>query len=258
MILDGICAHKQVEVAQAKEAVPLAQLLEWIEGMPGPRNFRRALREEGVSLIAEIKRASPSKGTLIENANAAGLATLYEASGARAISVLTDQRFFKGALDDLDTAHQNVRLPCLRKDFIIDEYQIYEARAAHADAILLIVRILSDEQLKDYLALSKMLRMDALVETHMAEEIDRALDAGSHIIGINNRDLDTFEVSLKTTIELRKHVPGGNVLVSESGIHTRDDVRILEDSGVDAILVGEALVTSKDIQAKIRELLGRD
>jgi indole-3-glycerol phosphate synthase len=245
-------------VAEAKKAVPLPRLLERIEGMAAPRDFRAALRADGISLIAEIKRASPSKGALIENANPAGLSTLYEASGARAISVLTDERFFKGCLDDLETAHQNVKLPCLRKDFVVDEYQIYEARAAQADAILLIVRILSDEQIRDYLALAKRLRLAALVETHTAEEIERALKAGSHIIGINNRNLDTFEVSLNATIELKKYVPGGNVLVSESGIHKRNDVRILEDCGIDAVLVGESLVTSKDIQAKIRELLGRD
>jgi indole-3-glycerol phosphate synthase len=258
MILDEICAHKKVEVAEAKEAVPRDQLFERIADMAQPRDFRRVLREEGISLIAEFKRASPSKGTLIENADPADLATLYEASGARAISVLTDQRFFQGSLDDLGTVHKNTKLPCLRKDFIIDEYQILEARAGHADAILLIVRILSYHQLKDYLSLAKMLGLHVLVETHTSEEIDLALAAGAHIIGINNRNLDTFDVSLKTTVELRKHVPGGNVLVSESGIHTRDDVRALEDSGVDAILVGEALVTSKDIQAKIRELLGGD
>lgn len=258
MILDGICAHKLTEVAHAKEVTPLPRLLERIESMQPPRDFRAALRADGISLIAEIKRASPSKGTLIENVNAPGLATLYEASGARAISVLTDERFFKGTLEDLVTARQNVKVPCLRKDFVIDEYQIYEARAAHADAILLIVRILSDEQIRDYLALAKTLRLSALVETHTAEEIERALKAGAHIVGINNRNLDTFEVSLNTTLELKKYVPGGNVLVSESGIHKRGDVRILEDCGIDAILVGESLVTSRDIQAKIRELLGRD
>ena len=151
-----------------------------------------------------------------------------------------------------------MKAPCLRKDFVIDEYQIYEARAARADAILLIVRILSDEQIRDYLALAKAMRLGALVETHTAEEIERALKAGAHIVGINNRNLDTFEVSLSTTLELKKYVPGGNVLVSESGIHRREDVRMLEDCGIDAILVGESLVTSKDIQAKIKELLGRD
>jgi indole-3-glycerol phosphate synthase len=258
MILDTIIAHKLQEVAEAKEAVPLATLIEGSAGASPSRDFRGALREQGISLIAEIKRASPSKGTLIDNAEPADLATLYESSGARAISVLTDARFFRGSLDDLAEVHQTVKLPCLRKDFVIDEYQIYEARAAHADAILLIVRILSDQQLRDYLTLSKELRLGALVETHTADEIDRALTAGAHIIGINNRNLATFEVDLNTTLELRKRVPGGNVLVSESGIHTREHVRMLEDGGVDAILVGEALVTSNDIQAKIRELLGCD
>ena len=258
MILDTIVAHKLQEVAKAKEAAPLATLIEGSAGASPSRDFRGALRKQGISLIAEIKRASPSKGTLIDNAEPADLATLYESSGARAISVLTDARFFKGSLDDLAEVHQTVKLPCLRKDFVIDEYQIYEARAALADAILLIVRILSDQQLRDYLTLSKELRLGALVETHTADEIDRALTAEAHIIGINNRNLATFEVDLNTTLDLRKRVPGGNVLVSESGIHTREHVRMLEDGGVDAILVGEALVTSNDIQAKIKELLGCD
>ena len=258
MILDTIVAHKRVEVAQAKQAVPLAVLLERIEGMPPPRDFRGALRKEGISLIAEIKRASPSKGILIDNVEPADLSTLYETAGARAISVVTDARFFKGSLEDLGTVHKSVKLPCLRKDFVVDEYQIYETRAAHADAILLIVRILSDQQLGDYLGLADELRLSVLVETHTAAEIDLARDAGAHIIGINNRNLDTFDVDLNTTLELRKRVPGGHVLVSESGIQRREHVRMLEDAGVDAILVGEALVTSNDIQAKIRELLGSD
>jgi indole-3-glycerol phosphate synthase len=258
MILDGICEHKRVEVAEAKETVPFARLLERIEEAPKPRDFRTALRGEGIRLIAEVKRFSPSKGALLPNADAAGLATLYETSGASAISVLTDLRFFKGTLDDLAIVHQNVKIPCLRKEFVIDPYQIYEARAGRADGILLIVRILSDEQLRDYLALGKSLGLGVLVETHTAEEIERALKAGAGIIGINNRNLDTFEVNLNTTIELKKYVPGGCVLVSESGIHSRAHVRMLEDSGVDAILVGESLVTSNDIQGKIKELLNRD
>jgi indole-3-glycerol phosphate synthase len=146
--------------------------------------------------------------------------------------------------------------PCLRKEFIIDEYQIYEARAWEADAVLLIVRILSDEQLRDYHKLIRSLGMTALVETHTAEEIERAIDAGAHIIGINNRDLATFHVDINVTLELKKHVPGGHVLVSESGIHTREHVRRLEDGGIDAILVGEALVKSGNIGEKIQELLG--
>ncbi|MCL4218493.1 MAG: indole-3-glycerol phosphate synthase TrpC, partial [Candidatus Hydrogenedentes bacterium] len=144
-----------------------------------------------------------------------------------------------------------------RKEFIVDEYQIYEARAAQADAILLIVRILSDEQLRDYGRLAAALGMDCLVETHDANEIDRALESGAHIIGVNNRDLDTFKVDVNTTLELKKRVPGGSILVSESGITQRDHVKALEDGGVDAILVGEALVTSSNVAAKIDELLGR-
>ncbi len=256
MILDTICEHKREEIALRKRETPVERLLEAIEQSRPARDFRMALRKDGISLIAEIKRASPSKGVLMEDLDPVGLADLYESSGARAISVLTDERFFKGALDDLTTVHQHVAVPCLRKDFVLDPYQIYEARAAQADAILLIVRILSDDQLREYGDLAESLGMAALVETHTAAEIERAVNVGAHIIGINNRDLDTFEVSLATTLSLKKMVPGGHVLVSESGIHTRDDVRVLEDGGVDAILVGESLVTSNDIRAKIRELLG--
>jgi len=257
MILDAICAHKREEVERRKAGMPLARLQEAIQRNRPARDFRRALRREGISLIAEIKRASPSKGVLMPEGDAVALANVYEAAGARAISVLTDERFFEGSLEDLTAVRQNVKVPCLCKDFILDAYQIHEARAAQADAILLIVRLLSDQQLKDYLDLARSLRMAALVESHTAEEIERALEINAHIIGINNRNLDTFEVDLNTTMELRKLVSGGHVLVSESGIRTRDHVRMLEDGGIDAILVGEALVTSKDIRAKVEELLGR-
>ncbi|HIJ65490.1 MAG TPA: indole-3-glycerol phosphate synthase TrpC [Candidatus Hydrogenedentes bacterium] len=256
MILDEICRHKREEVAARKRSVPLDELLEQIQRAYPVRDFRNALRIEGISLIAEVKRASPSRGVLIEELDVMALAGLYEQTGARAISVLTDARFFHGSLDDLIAIRRDVTVPCLRKDFTIDEYQIYEARAAHADAVLLIVRVLSDQQIKDYLALTSELHMAALVETHDKNEIERALNAGAHIIGINNRDLSTFTVNIDTTLELRKIVPGGNVLVSESGIQTRDHVRMLEDGGVDAILVGEALVTSDNISEKIHELLG--
>jgi indole-3-glycerol phosphate synthase len=258
MILDEICEHKRAEVEARKESVSMGDLDERIKQVRAPRDFRAALREQHISLIAEIKRASPTKGVMLENVDPVDLAGLYEQEGARAISVLTDEKYFKGALDDLTVVRQSVNIPCLRKEFIIDEYQIYEARAAQADAILLIVRCLSDKQLRDFLQTSSELGMDALVETHDEEEIERALKAGAHIIGINNRDLGTFQVDIKTTLELKRLVPGGNVLVSESGIHTRDHVKRLEDGGVDAILVGEALVTSHDISWKIRELLGRD
>jgi indole-3-glycerol phosphate synthase len=258
MILEEICAHKREEVDRLKAAVPLSRLEDETRQLRPLRDFRQALRLDGISLIAEIKRTSPSKGILLDDLDAVGLAGQYEAAGARAVSILTDARYFKGSLDDLVAVRQNVAVPCLRKDFIIDEYQIYEARAAQADAVLLIVRILSDHQLKDYLDLADALRMAVLVETYTAEEIGRALAASAHIIGINNRDLATFAVDVNTTIKLKKLVPGGHVLVSESGIYTRDHVRMLEDGGVDAVLVGEALVTSEDVGAKIRELLGRD
>ena len=258
MILDEICAYKREEVDRRKTETPLADLMERIEEARPARDFRAALRQEGMSLIAEVKRASPTKGVLMENLDPVEVAGVYELSGARAISVLTDQKFFKGSLDDLTAVHTHVSAPCLRKDFMVDEYQIYEARAAEADAILLIVGVLSNEQIKEYASIAASLGMASLVETHDEREIERALETGAHIIGINNRNLNTFEVEINTTIRLKRLVPGGKVLVSESGIHTREHVKTLENGGIDAILVGESLVTSKDINAKIRELLGRD
>lgn len=256
MILDEICAHKREEVALRKRTTPFAELEERIQQLRPARDFRAALREPGISLIAEVKRASPSRGVLREDMDPVDLAGLYEQAGARAISVLTDTPHFQGSLADLIEVRRNVTTPCLRKDFVIDDYQLYESRAAEADAALLICRILSDRQLADYIQLARQLGMAVLVEVHTAEEIDRAIEAGAHIIGINNRDLDTFNVDINTTLRLRRLVPGGHVLVSESGISTRRHVRMLEDGGIDAILVGEALVTSNDIATKIRELLG--
>ncbi len=258
MILDDICADKRLEVDAAKSARPMREVEEEAGLAPKPRDFRAALRKDGISLIAEIKRASPTKGVFIDNMNVGDLAYLYERAGARALSILTDRKYFKGTLDDLVSVRKGVVVPCLRKEFIIDEYQIYEARAAGADAILLIVRILSNEQIKEYQQVARSLGMAVLVETHDAPEVERALDCDAAIIGINNRDLTTFTVDVNTTLELKKMVPGGKVLVSESGINTRDQVKALEDGGVDAILVGESLVTSNDIAAKISELLKPD
>ena len=258
MILDEIVAYKREVVAEARKRHPLSEVRERAENAPKTRDFRSALRQEGISLIAEVKRASPSKGPMLPDVEAVELGALYEGAGARAISVLTDEKFFQGALNDLTTVRQHVAVPCLRKEFIIDPYQIYEARAAGADAVLLITRILTDNELRDFNRLATKLGMAALVEVHDAVEIRRALDNGAHIVGINNRNLDTFEVDYTTTLELKKKVPGGAVLVSESGIHTRRQVKQLEDGGIDAILVGESLVTSNDIRAKIKELLGFD
>lgn len=258
MLLNDIVAHKHLEVAARRSEVPLEALHERIQHVSPPRDFRGALRKEGISLIAEFKRRSPSKGDILVGADVRDIVTMYEQCGARALSILTDEKYFSGSLADLTRAREHVRIPCLRKEFIIDPYQIYESRAAGADAILLIVRILSDQQLEDFLAIARTLGLQVLVETHTAEEITRAVAAGAHIIGINNRDLDTLSMDVQTTMTLKRGVPGGHVLVSESGIHTRDHVKMLEAGGVDAILVGESLLTSRDPRAKVRELLARD
>ena len=258
MILDEICEHKRSEIACAMSRAPLRDVMERAKDAPPARDFRHAIRREHVGLIAEVKRASPSRGVLAEGMEPVEIAAIYEECGAAAISVLTDEKFFKGSLEDLTAVRRSVKVPCLRKEFMLDPYQIYEARAAQADAILLIVRILTDSQLREFREVAASLGMASLVECHDAAEVRRAIDTGAQIIGINNRDLQTFSVDLNTTLELRKHVPGGKVLVSESGIFTREHVRKLEGGGVDAILVGEALVTSGDVRAKIRELLGRD
>jgi indole-3-glycerol phosphate synthase len=258
MILDAIVANKRIEVETHKQALPLHQLEERIAALPPPRDFRGALRREGISLIAEVKRQSPSRGSILPEMDVAHLATLYEESGARAVSVLTDHKFFGGSMEDLIKVHTHTKLPCLRKEFIIDPYQIYEARAMGAAAVLLIVRILSDDQLRAFQGLCRTLGLATLVETHTEDEVLRAMDCGAHIIGINNRDLDTLEIDLGTTLRLKKRVSGGHTLVSESGIHTRRDVQMLEDGGVDAILVGESILTSGNISGKILELLGHD
>jgi len=256
MILDDICAYKREVVDEAKTSVKLDDLIEKIETLRPARDFHAALRKEGMSLIAEVKMASPSKGLMLEGVKPIDLASLYENCKASAISVLTDEKFFQGSLNNLVEVNRYVSIPCLRKEFIIDAYQIYEARSAGADAILLIVSILSDQELKEFRELAESLGMGVLVEAHDEVEIKRALDTGAKIVGVNNRDLKTFEVNYENTLELKKLVPGGVVLVSESGIHRRDQVVKLENGGIDAILVGEAFVTSEDIAAKVRELMG--
>jgi indole-3-glycerol phosphate synthase len=256
-ILDRILRWKRGEVERSKAAAPLEAVQAAAAQAPAPRDFAAALRRPGVSLVAEIKRASPSKGPLCPDLDPVALAGEYERGGASAISVLTDEHFFQGSLDDLRAVRQSVGLPVLRKDFTIDPYQVYEARAAGADAILLIAAALDDEALASLHRLAAELGMAALVEVHSAAELVRALKVGPAIIGVNNRDLRTFEVSLDTTARLRPLVPAGVALVSESGLHSRGDVARLEALGVDAILVGEALVRARDAGEKIEELMGR-
>ncbi|HOD94837.1 MAG TPA: indole-3-glycerol phosphate synthase TrpC [Candidatus Hydrogenedentes bacterium] len=255
MILDEIVNHKKEEILLRKTATSLRELEEQFAGMPAPPDFRAALRKPGISVIAEIKRRSPSRGDILPGVDAVEIAVVYEQAGARALSVLVDNKYFGGSLADLSKVGNHTGLPCLCKEFIIDPYQIYEARAAGAAAVLLIVRILTDNALRSFLSEIEGLGMAALVETHNEEEVKRALDAGASIIGINNRDLDTLEVDIETTFRMKSLVPGGNILVSESGIKTRKEVKLLEASGVDAILVGESLLTSRNIREKLESLL---
>lgn len=256
MILDDIIEQKRGEVAQAKRRIPLATVRDRVAPQE-PGAFAEAISAEGrICLIAEIKKASPSRGVLRKDFDPSALARLYAESGASAISVLTDAKYFQGDPSHLKEAKEASRLPVLRKDFIVDEYQVWESAAMGADALLLIVAALTAEQLRDYVSLASRVGLDALVEVHDGEQLKTALDAGARIIGINNRDLRTFETDLDVTVRLAPNVPSGHIIVSESGILTREDVRKVRQAGVDAILVGEALVTSADIPAKIRELTG--
>ncbi|MGI9953516.1 indole-3-glycerol phosphate synthase TrpC [Moorellaceae bacterium AZ2] len=256
-MLERILEHKRREVALAREELPLSRLEERCNRLPLPRDFAGALRRSvSINLIAELKKASPSRGVLCADFDPQKLAGLYTRAGAAALSVLTDEEFFQGHPRYIALVREVTPLPLLRKDFIIDEYQIFATRALGADAVLFIVAALEEAQLQEYLDLASRLELAALVETHTAEEIELALKAGARIIGINNRDLHTFRTDIKTTLELRHLIPPGRLVVSESGIQGREDVVRLAQARVDAILVGEALVTSADVEAKVRELLG--
>jgi indole-3-glycerol phosphate synthase len=259
MILDEIIEYKKKEVALDKEKVPFAQLVKEIEKKGViKRDFHKAVkRDEGtpIRLIAEVKKASPSQGVIRDDFEPVEIANIYVQSGANALSVLTDKKFFQGDLSYLSQIREKVNLPLLRKDFTIDEYQIYEAVNAGADAILLIVGALEPAVLqKLYRVATIDLQIPALVEVHTPNEAKTALDIGAGIIGINNRDLKNFEVSLSVTKKIRPLIPKDKVLVSESGIKTREDVKMLADMGVDALLIGETFMRSRDIGVKIREL----
>jgi indole-3-glycerol phosphate synthase len=257
-VLDVIVRDKRDEVARAKTTTPRAALERTCAAAALPRDFGAALRPPAgtVALIAEVKRASPSRGVLARDRpwDPVGLATTYAANGAAAISVLTDEKYFQGHLSLLADVRAAVRVPLLRKDFTIDEYQLWESRAAGADAVLLIVAILEPALLRDLLAAAKGLGLGALVETHTAAEVDVALGAGATVVGINNRDLRTFETRLETTLALLPAIPPGVTVVSESGFAGADDVRRVVGAGAHAVLVGEALVRAADIAVKVREL----
>lgn len=255
-ILDRIVAKKREELAAAQAVTPLSALQERIASRPAALDFAGALRGEGISLIAEVKKASPSKGLLREDFRPTELAATYAQNGAAAVSVITDGHFLgePGHLTAVKESGASGNAPVLRKDFLFDPYQVYEARAIGADTYLLIVDILSPTQLSELIDVGRTLGMTPLVETHDADEIATAVGAGAEVIGINNRDLHTFVTDLATTESLASLIPTDKVIVSESGISTPDDLLRLQPYGVNAVLVGEALVTADDTAAKVRSL----
>lgn len=257
-ILKQILKRKKEEVSARKKSVPLAKLKKQAATAPQPRRFYQAIISTIVSgkpaVIAEIKKASPSKGVIREDFDPAAIAASYALGGASCLSVLTDTDFFQGRDANLGAAKKNCALPVLRKDFIIDPYQVYESRMIGADCILLIVAALTDSRLQDLAGLAAVLGLDVLVEVHDRVELERAMVLRTPLIGINNRDLHTFETSLDTTLGLLRDVYPDRTVVTESGIHTREDVAIMRKAGVNAFLVGEAFMKAPDPGKKLKEL----
>lgn len=257
-MLKQIVSANLPELEYRKRNFPLEELRKMALEQPLPLDLTSALRGDGIKLIAEIKKASPSKGVIRANFNPGEIAQIYANNGASAISVLTETRYFQGSLNYLKEVRNALRdkaLPLLRKDFLHDPYQIYESRAYGADAVLLIVAILTPQKLAELLGLTYELGMEGLVEVHNEAELEIALRSGAKVIGINNRDLNTFNVDLTITKRLRPLIPQDRIVVSESGIKSRSDIEKLEEWGVDAVLVGESLISAPDIAAKMRELL---
>lgn len=255
MILDKIVETKKEEVAQAKRERPLAGLRGALGELPPCRNFKAAISGSPCAIIAEVKCASPSRGRLVENFDPLKIAAAYEQNGAAAISVLTDEKYFLGRKEYLTQIKKEVKLPLLRKDFIIDPYQIYESRLIGADAVLLIVRCLG-AKLGNFIGLAGQLGLAALTEVHTEDELEIALAAGAGIIGINNRNLDTFVTDINTCKELARSIPSGIVTIAESGIKSGKDIENIMRSGINAFLIGETLVTSPDIGSKLKEFRG--
>ena len=254
-VLDSIIEGVREDLAARR--LPMSELLEAIEVAPPVRDCLSALLTEDISVIAEVKRSSPSKGALAPITDPAGLAASYAEAGAAVISVLTEQRRFGGTLADLDAVRRAADLPILRKDFMVDEYQFYEARAHGADVILLIVAALSKNQLDDYFHLSKELGMRALIEVHTPGELESALEISPEIVGVNSRNLKTLDVDAQAFAELIPQIPNSIARVAESGISTRSDVEFAHEHGATAILVGEALVRSGNPNVAMAQLLGR-
>jgi indole-3-glycerol phosphate synthase len=258
-ILEGIIEKKRVRLDACSAKTPLAEIRTKALDAPATRDFSSAIRRpkgERLRLIAEIKKASPSKGLIREDFDPAGIAGIYEKSGASAISVLTEEDFFQGSIEYIPRVKEFAGLPVLRKDFIFDEYQVYEARAYGADAILLIAAMLSRSQTEELFHLAGELGLSVLFEVRHWKELDTALLIDVPVIGINNRDLRTLEINLNTTLELLKDIPGGKTVVSESGIERREDLDFLANTRVDALLVGTVFMKAEDIGQKVKELFG--
>jgi indole-3-glycerol phosphate synthase len=253
-MIEELVEAARAGVERRRAQVPLEDLARRLSERPEQRPFGEALTRPGLSLVAEFKRRSPSAGQIRDGAEPAELARAYEEGGAAALSVLTDERHFGGSLSDLDESRAACELPILQKDFIVDRYQLYEAAVAGADAILLIVAALDDDDLDAFHAEARELDLDCLIEVHIESELERALTVDADLIGINNRNLDDFSVDVQTTFELITDVPAGKAVVSESGIADRDTLDELERVGVDAVLIGEALMRADDPAAKVREL----
>ncbi|MEJ2006615.1 MAG: indole-3-glycerol phosphate synthase TrpC [Acidobacteriota bacterium] len=254
-VLRTIIAARRRRIAELRGTTPLETLRQAAELRSDFRDFAQAISGEVLSVIAELKRASPSRGVLRPEYHPQEIAESYQQAGASALSVLTEEQFFQGSLNDLKTVREVVQIPVLRKDFIVDEYQVYEAVAAGADALLLIVAALEDEDLKDLIELSGRLHVTPLVEVHTAEELERAVAAGARILGINNRNLNTLEVSLETSFRLREMIPSSCLAVSESGIKTGSDLERLAKAGFNAVLIGEHLMLADDPGAELSRLL---
>lgn len=256
MILDEIIENKKVEIEASKNSLPIELLKEQIKNALPARNFFEAIKPDGkLKIISEVKHASPSKGIFREDFDPVRIARSYSNGGAAAISVLTDEKYFKGKLSYLKSIRENVETPLLRKDFIVDPYQVYESRYYGADALLLIVAALDQNSLTRLLELTHTLNMNAIVEVHDEEELDRALDADARIIGINNRDLRTFNVDLNVSIELSKKVSEGKIVIAESGIGSIRDIDNLRAQGVHVFLIGETFMKSPDPGQKLKEII---
>jgi indole-3-glycerol phosphate synthase len=257
-VLAEIVAHKRAELERVKQACPAAELERQLSAAPAVRGFAAALADcQPIGLIAEVKKSSPSAGLLCDAFDPASIAARYERFGATCVSVLTDERYFQGSLGDLKAVRQAISLPVLRKDFLVDRYQVLEARAAGADCILLIAECLDDCRMRDLYFYASDLGMDSLIEVYEAENLDRVLKLEPALVGVNNRNLRTFETDLGHTLRLAPRIVGQALLVSESGIRTRADVLDLQHAGVQGILVGETLMRADNLEEKIGELLLR-